>query len=1100
MTGKKIAVLVLVLVGLVLALAIGIISAPDVSEGPVMKPAVKNASVSPPEGNYTDSFTYTVDVRFYEESLIELQLYDPTKKDWITYKTREYRDTLGWETLRWDWIPSDRAWEGQNVTYRFRWNSTDLVYGKGPYIKEEIAWEFRNAIVRPSSGYYNDKFSYSVSVKLNKEEELSLEVFNISSYKWEVRGEKQYNDTGNWQLMKWDNITDIASADSEGLASYRFFFIESGERHESEIYYGPTLKPTIPEEIFKNATVDPYSGHYNTLFSYGVEVSTNEDVLLTVYDISIDEWVEKGKGTKKGNRWEWENIQFNKDCAGLASYKFVAGTHESEIYYGPTLKIIVPEEIFKNATVNPDSGYYNTPFSYGVEVNTSEDVVLMVYDISIDEWKDKGKGTKTGNKWEWENIQFKKDGAGFASYKFVAGTHVSRIYDGPTLMKIPTAEEIFKNATVYPSKGDFSTAFNYTVEVNNTYSGIEISNVTLEVYNGSWRHKGPGTSRPGGNRWEWKDITFGEGYEGVAKYKFLCNNKYKSAVYDGPLLLTETPTIIISGGGGGGGGSYKPYIRYENAIVDPSWEVIGVREEKSFNYSVDVDRDVSLVLAIYNASSKEWEEKGGIGEESRHKDRWRHEWRVNLTLDKNWEGTSKYRFYPDKQERYASQIFYGPEIKTTEASLAGWKKEIGVAEKALKEPELSSATVTPTKDYWFKKFTYTAEIEHPDRANMTVVLFVYKPGSKEWKPVPWRGYRYNPIIHSSDYDESSSATVSWTVEKKEVFDEGDAGQRSAFHFWYWDGYNEYKESKGSKIDGPTLLANEAPEFVKAVTPNPEYGSTHTVYTYTFEVNDPDNDTVYGWLTITDPLNEEHVIEGTGKEGVIKFRVGPGLGIFTEDKLREYINKTNEALFTSQYRLEYWDDGMAVNGEEAKTTAWFEGPHVSLIRIEPKMEPPDPVSGKYADEFEYHVGFYSSKDNTFWLDLSIHDPSNPEHAHQTLRTKRLSVSADTTNYTSWKVKPEVFGPGDFGKNASYAIAWEDEVGNKGVLEGSGPYIERAVPLLSWDLPLVPIISMVIVPLIVIGISLLSVLSGVPVSSLLRRRLGKLRKEREKGEED
>ena len=917
MTSKKIAVLVLVLVGLVLALSIGIISAQDVSEGPVMKPAVKNASVSPPEGNYTDSFTYTVDVRFYEESLIELQLYDPTKKDWITYKTREYRDTLGWQTLRWDWRPSDRAWEGQNVSYRFRWNNTDLVYGKGPYIIPVIAWEFRNAIVRPSSGYYNDNFTYSVSVKLNKEEELSLEVFNISSYKWKVRGEKQYTNTSNWQELKWDNIANIASADSEGLASYRFFFIESGERHESGIYYGPTLKPILPEEIFKNAT----------------------------------------------------------------------------------------------------------------------------------------------------------------------------------------AEEIFKNATVSPSKGDFSTAFNYTVEVINTYGGIEINNVTLEVYNGSWSHKGSGTSRPGGNKWEWKDITFGGGYEGVAKYKFLYNNEYESAVYDGPLLLTETPTIIISGGGGGGGGSsYKPYIRYENAIVDPSWEVIGVREEKSFNYSVDVDRDVSLVLAIYNASSKEWEEKGGIGEESRHKDGWRHEWRVNLTLDKNWEGTSKYRFYPDKQERYASQVFYGPEIKTTEASLAGWKKEIGVAEKALKEPELTSATVTPSKDYWFKKFTYTAEIEHPDRANMTVVLFVYKPGSKEWKPVPWRGYRYNPIIHSSDYDESNSATVSWTVEKKEVFDEGDAGQRSAFHFWYWDGYNEYNESKGSKIDGPTLLANEAPEFVRAVTPSPEYGSTHTVYTYTFEVNDPDNDTVYGWLTITDPLNEEHVIEGTGKEGVIKFRVGPGLGIFTEDKLREYINTTNEALFTSQYRLEYWDEGMAVNGEEAKTTAWFEGPHVSLIRIEPKMEPPDPVSGKYADEFEYHVGFYSSKDNTFWLDLTIYDPSNPEHAHQTLRTKRLTVSADTTNYTSWKVKPEVFGPGDFGKNASYAIAWKDEVGNRGVLEGSGPYIERAVPLLSWDLPLVPIISMVIVPLIVIGISLLSVLSGVPVSSLLRRRLGKLRKEREEEEED
>jgi hypothetical protein len=901
MTSKKIAGLVLV--GFVLALSIGIILAPDVSEGSVIIPAVKNASVSPPVGNYTDSFNYTVDVRFYDDTRIELQIHHPIEDKFKSYGERKYNGSRDWQTLWWNGTTFGPAWEGEDVKYLFSWNGTELLFAVGPHIKEEPRWELTNATVTPISGYYNYNFTYSVDVKVNKEEEIFLEVFNISNYKWEGRGQKQYNDRGNWQLMKWDNITDIASADSEGLASYRFFFIESGERYESQIYYNPTLKPIIPEEgeIFKNAAVDPSSGYNNTPFSYGVEANAGEDVVLTVYDISIGEWVEKGIGTKIGDTWEWANIQFNKDCAGLASYKFVAGTHESGIFYGPTLN------------------------------------------------------KKT-------------------------------------------------------------------------------------------------TSSTGGG-----------------------------------------------GGGGGGGSSYKPYIQYENAIVDPSWVVIGVREVKSFNYTVDVDRDVTaLILEIYNASSKEWEEKGGIGEESRLKDGWQHEWRVNLTLDKNWEGTSKYRFYPTKQEKYASQVFYGPEIKTTEASLAGWKKEMGVAEKALKEPELIRATVTPTKDYWFKKFTYSAEIKHPDRANMTVVLYVYKPGSKEWKPVPWRGYRYNPIIRSSDYDESDTVNVSWTVEKKEVFDEGDAGKSSQFYFWYWDGYNEYNESKGS-FDGPMLLANEAPEFVRAVTPSPEYGSTHTVYTYTFEVNDPENDAVYGWLTITDPLTEEHVIEGTGEEGVIKFIVGPGLGIFTEDKLRGYINETNEALFTSRYRLEYWDDCMAVKDEKPKNTTWFEGPHVSLIRIEPKMEPPDPVSGKYADEFEYHVGFYSSKDNTFWLDLTIYDPSNPEHGHQTLRTKRLRVSADSTNYTSWKVKPEVFGPGDFGKTACYAIAWKDEVGNRGVLKGSGPYIERAVPLLSWDLPLVPIISMVIAPLIVIGISLLSVLSGVPVSSLLRRRLGELRKGREKGAE-
>jgi hypothetical protein len=137
---------------------------------------------------------------------------------------------------------------------------------------------------------------------------------------------------------------------------------------------------------------------------------------------------------------------------------------------------------------------------------------------------------------------------------------------------------------------------------------------------------------------------------------------------------------------------------------------------------------------------------------------------------------------------------------------------------------------------------------------MTVVLFVKKPGSNEKKSVPWSGYQYNPIIHFSD--KSDTTELSWTVEKKDVFDEGDAGERSEFYIWYWDGYNEYNESEGSKFDGPTLLVNKAPEFVGVPKLNPVNGSIYTVYEYRFDINDLENDAVYGFLTIKDPLNED----------------------------------------------------------------------------------------------------------------------------------------------------------------------------------------------------------------------------------------------------
>ena len=801
MTSKKIKILVLI--GLVLALSIVIISAPDVGGGPVMMPAVEKAHVSPPVGNYTDSFNYTADVRFYEEAEIELQLHHPIQKDWITYDTQIYTGNRSWETLRWNLIPSDRAWEGENVSYRFRWDNTYLYYGKGPYIKEEIA--------------------------------------------------------------------------------------------------------------------------------------------------------------------------------------------------------ISPVERVK-----------------------------------------------------------------------------------------------FKNATVYPSKGNFSTAFNYTVEVIN--SGIEINNVTLEVYDEydkSWRHEGPGTNKPAdGKRWEWQDIKFGEGYEGIAKYKFRCNNEYESAVYEGPLMLSETPqTVILSGGGGGGGGggsSYKPYMQYENANVEPDFVLISVRGRKTFDYSVEVDKNDPLILEVYNLSSNVWEEKGK-GAKSKLKDTWMHEWTVNLTLNK--PGYGKYRFYPEKKEKYTSQIYYGPEIRMS--SVSEWKSDIGILDKELKEPEIN-CTVTPEEEKWFKKFTYTATIDHPDRANMTVVLFVYKPGSDDWKTVPWRGYRYNPLINQNDYDEKNTATVTWTVEKKDIFDEKDTGAASEFYIWYWDGYNEYYESIGN-YPGPWLLANHEPEFVKNFKPKPETGSTHSVYEYKFEIHDPDNDTVEGLLTVIDAVGEEHVIgDDKYNEGYLTFIVGQDHDIFTRAKLERYTNSTGKAVFTSRYRLEYWDEGMIVDGKTEKEPekGWFTGPNVTAVTVTPTKPEVKPSEGTYADEFEYRLEFYSSRENTITLKIMIYDPSNRTEPWSPIAVKDLRVAADTTEPVSWTVKPEVFGPEDAGKTARYTIMWRDIFGNDCIINGTGPYIERAVPLLSWDLPLVPALSMVLVPLFVIGASLLSIISGVPILSLLKGVSSKLRKEKAK----
>ena len=180
-------------------------------------------------------------------------------------------------------------------------------------------------------------------------------------------------------------------------------------------------------------------------------------------------------------------------------------------------------------------------------------------------------------------------------------------------------------------------------------------------------------------------------------------------------------------------------------------------------------------------------------------------------------------------------------------------------------------------------------------------------------------------------------------------------------------------------------------------------------------------------------------------------------------------------FTSRYRLRYWDEGMWVNGitkenPEEKDSWWF-GPLVRLVNVTPEEQKVTPKNGTYADEFLYSVYIKSSRENTIWLTLTIYDPANPEHSHLTLPEKEIKVlAANEKSLARWDFKEiqlylsKIFGPNDFGKPARYEIAWEDQYGNRGIIKGTGPYIERAVPLWSSDLPLVPVVSIVIAPLV------------------------------------
>jgi hypothetical protein len=168
-----------------------------------------------------------------------------------------------------------------------------------------------------------------------------------------------------------------------------------------------------------------------------------------------------------------------------------------------------------------------------------------------------------------------------------------------------------------PDSKTWNQPFKYTVNYTFPY---EVG-LTLEVYDlsvGDWCPVESGNSTEIKNeKWQivWENVTICSGTcSGTSRYRFKYNGSVLKYV-DGTEIIYKGPEIIaeesFGGGGGGGGGYYESWITYKSATVDPNWVSIGLRDEKkTFNYSVIVNNDATLILMIYNPSSNEWVEVG----------------------------------------------------------------------------------------------------------------------------------------------------------------------------------------------------------------------------------------------------------------------------------------------------------------------------------------------------------------------------------------------------------------------------------------------------------------------------------------------------------
>ena len=396
-----------------------------------------------------------------------------------------------------------------------------------------------------------------------------------------------------------------------------------------------------------------------------------------------------------------------------------------------------------------------------------------------------------------------------------------------------------------------------------------------------------------------------------------------------------------------------------------------------------------------------------------------------------------------------------------EEQLEVWEKQIGHSDKPLSKPEIT-CNVTPDTGRWFKPFKYNTAIKHPNRANMSLGLFVYKPGSDTWALVKYHPYRSNALILKNTtnfYNDENVASIKW--ESVGIFDETDVNKNSSdykYFIGYYDGYNENK----IYFTGPeNVTENHEPSVTGSV--NPETGTFLTSFKYVASINDTDgDDTIFISLYVKDPSNRTVLIG----EKIVKIKGGKGNAtwVVPSDEYQEKIftaeNLGNKS-FNSSFYFEYSDEGMEIMGRGKKVSESITGPYVKPANVTFIDATVSPETGKYSDKFNYVAEFYTSANNTITAALRICDPSNPSNCKEFL----MNESGMGYIHITWS-EVSIFGPGDFNKTGKYSIVWRDEIlYTKGKEEGPwrGPYITKGIPIIGGVA--LPVALIIVVPLVI-----------------------------------
>ena len=707
-----------------------------------------------------------------------------------------------------------------------------------PIVVQPIAVDFKNSSVIPSTGRWNDTYTYTTSVNSSQSGVVALQIYNPCSRRWE-KSDKLYRISSGETRLNWTlkPFRQECSNMKDDQPMYSFIATLDTD-YPSYEFPGPSIVPDMPRVIAHSVT--PEQGLHNATFNYSVTISfaNAAPIELQIFNPLHNQYESKEirDYTKAGQNETliWQET-FPSDWQGRdLTYKFRYSGYDLVTDKGPQ---IFPEEglpKIQSAFVAPMNGTYNSVFLYEtqLEFDKNADINLLIFNPIHNQYESMGMATQTYDRpGENQTLSWQKS--------------FSSEFEGQNLT--------FK--FVYQGK-DLGIFFGPNIEGKNP------KQVSPNPNNVS----GTNSTKPPSSEGNAGNLSDNEFLDLVRKYHIgggggVSQDRFNS-------MLNQVPTDKIPKWPGSNGSAKQDLFEPPAIVSTRVVPEIGNWSDE-FTYEATIqNRNESLYtlgLDVYLPGSNSWESQ-------EDKDVLRSMYnKVNHTAKVSWRYQ---KFTPDdvgNSSRF--RIFYYDQSNNKQRLT----ESIG-PKNITKQDIRLEGDVTPENGSISGYYTYTINATNAAKSRMKIGLEIFLPGTKDWYPL---GEKW---IYPSRYDENRTATVSWNVKP---FTLDDANMTSKYRVYYEDD----KQNTGEQeLNGPNLV-NHNPRILE-ISVDPINGTSREGFTYHAKVFDADGDDLSASMTLYDP--EKQAPLSTMSQGVlgIKAKNINGSDLTWPYKFAEtYANKT-----------------------------------------------------------------------------------------------------------------------------------------------------------------------------------------------------------------